>query len=500
MEKSWDKTVDIVVVGYGFAGGTASIVAHDLGAKVLLLEKMETFGGLSGLSGGGIKTTDDVQGAFKYLKRTCLGTTPDDVLMAFAEGMGKLEEFIVGLAKVNGANAKIRRGIGANYPFDGSDSFVSLIINEVPGFEGYTWKDKNDTSTGHLLLKVLEDNVVQRGIEVLTSTPVKNLLTDDKGTLIGVEAQKEGEVMRVQARKGVILACGGFEHNENMKLQFFEAQPVYGVAAVGNTGDGIIMAQKLGASLWHMWHFHGSYGYKYPEFPIAFRHSIPYTGKPAKGEKMFSIVVDKFGKRYMNEIPPAPQDTPARDMSYYDPHIQDFPRIPSYIVFDETGRLAGPIANPTSYDPSHKYEWSRDNSKEIERGWIKSGQTIEELASKIDIDGETLRKSIDDWNRGCKNGADADFRRPEPSLHTISEAPFYATKVWPVVSNTQGGLVHDAKQIILDSYGKPIPRLYVAGELGSIFGHLYLQAGNLAECFIAGRVAAEDAVSEKVIS
>ena len=133
---------------------------------------------------------------------------------------------------------------------------------------------------------------------------MKNLLTDNKGTLVGVEAQKDGEIMRVQARKGVILACGGFEHNENMKLQFFEAQPVYGVAAVGNTGDGIIMAQKMGASLWHMWHFHGSYGYKYPEFPIAFRHSIPYTGKPAKGEKMFSIVVDKFGKRYMNEIPP----------------------------------------------------------------------------------------------------------------------------------------------------------------------------------------------------
>ena len=65
--------------------------------------------------------------------------------------------------------------------------------------------------------------------------------------------------------------------------------------------------------------------------------------------------------------------------------------------------------------------------------------------------------------------------------------------------NTQGGLVHDSKQRILDSYGKPIPRLYVAGELGSIFGHLYLQAGNLAECFIAGRVAAEDAVNEKSI-
>ena len=77
----------------------------------------------------------------------------------------------------------------------------------------------------------------------------------------------------------------------------------------------------------------------------------------------------------------------------------------------------------------------------------------------------------------------------------IQRPPFFADEVWPVVSNTQGGPVHDPKQRIIDVEDQPIPRLYAAGELGSSFGHLYLAGGNIAECVVTGRIAGREAAS-----
>ena len=74
----------------------------------------------------------------------------------------------------------------------------------------------------------------------------------------------------------------------------------------------------------------------------------------------------------------------------------------------------------------------------------------------------------------------------------IAEPPFTAAPVWPVVSNTQGGLVHDERQRALDSFGEPIAGLYLAGEISSVFGHLYMSGGNIAECFVGGRIAGEE--------
>lgn len=74
----------------------------------------------------------------------------------------------------------------------------------------------------------------------------------------------------------------------------------------------------------------------------------------------------------------------------------------------------------------------------------------------------------------------------------LAQGPFYAARLWPLVINTQGGPVHDARQRVIDVHGRPIPRLYAAGEMGSVFGHVYLAGGNLAECFVGGRNAARD--------
>ena len=98
----------------------------------------------------------------------------------------------------------------------------------------------------------------------------------------------------------------------------------------------------------------------------------------------------------------------------------------------------------------------------------------------------------------CASAAsDEDFARPAGSMTPIKTPPYYGAPVWATLSNTQGGPVHDAEQRIIDVYGKPIPRLYAAGELGSSFGHLYLSGGNIAECFVTGRIAGSNAAARQ---
>ena len=156
-----------------------------------------------------------------------------------------------------------------------------------------------------------------------------------------------------------------------MKLQYFEAQPVYPVY-LGNTGDGLKMAQKAGAGLWHMWHFHGGYGFKFPELPFAIRHV--WAGPRNENRKMIWIAVDRLGKRFMDEYPPAPQDTGTRALEFYDADIQDFPRIPCYLIFDEEGRKLGPIGIAIVNDQRYDAKWSEDNSQSRTRAG--SGKAI----------------------------------------------------------------------------------------------------------------------------
>ncbi len=222
--------------------------------------------------------------------------------------------------------------------------------------------------------------------------------------------------MRIKANKGVILACGGYENDDAMKLQYFEAQPVYPVY-LGNTGDGVKMAQKAGAGLWHMWHFHGGYGFKFPELPFAIRHV--WAGPRNENRKMIWIGVDKFGKRFMDEYPPAPQDTGTRSLEFYDADIQDYPRIPCHLIFDEEGRKLGPIGIPIVNDERYDASWSEDNLAEIEKGWIKKGNSLEDIAAQIDVNPKVLRATVERWNELCDEGQDDDHKRPPKTMMPI---------------------------------------------------------------------------------
>ena len=514
----FDESFDVIVAGFGLAGGIAALNAAQAGAKTLLIEKSPVPGGLSICSYGAVRSARDPEQAFLYLKTTSGGRTPDDVLRVLATGMCELERYVRELGKINNAiiansveeNAlreksgdPYRRQIRANYPLPGTDTFYHTTVIDIPGFNArtaYPWA--NGAPGGPRLFKIVHDHLVQQGVEIRLATPALHLIADPASREVrGVRVSTSGVERNLEARRGVVLTCGGFEGNADMKAQFFEGNPVLNAAARMNNGDGIRMAQHLGAALWHMWHIHGAYGFRHTDanYPYGIRvKRMPdwFPGEADKvNTKMAWILVDQAAKRFMSEYQPYTQDTGARQLQHFDAVTQRFSRNPSFLICDDEGRKMYPLGKATSNDEGIRYEWSDDNLKEVGLGILKRADTLDGLARLLDIDAATLQQSVAHWNTLCARGRDEDFERPAGSMTPIKAPPFYGAPVWATLSNTQGGPVHDAAQKIIDVYGKPIPRLYAAGELGSAFGHLYLSGGNIAECIVTGRIAGRNAAA-----
>lgn len=505
----WDEQFDVVCVGFGFAGATAAVTAHDAGARVLLLEKMPDPGGISICSAGGVRISRDADASFDYLKTTNSGTTPEHLLLNLAQQMTEISDFIHEMAKINDAEV-LTSWVKANYPFDGGDSFGFVSIKDIPGYDpeqAFTWG--KGLRGGTRLFKVMADNVAAREIDVRLSTPVDELVSE-QGRVVGVLADGK----RIQAAGGVILACGGFEADAKMQAQFWQEKPVLSGAFLGNTGDGIRMSQAMGADLWHMWHYHGTYGFRHPDpavFPFGIRlHRLPdwVPGKDGAEAEVQSflagykdtlmpwIVVDQRGQRFMNEYPPYLQDTGHRPLTTYDPVTQTYPRIPSWLIVDEDGLNRGPLGFPTYNDRNANFVWSDDNQAEVDAGFLRKAETLAEMAALMGCEEVILTETIERWNAFCEAGWDKDQGRLPATMMPITKPPYTFGQLWPLCANTQGGPVHDERQRLLTPTGAAIPGLYGAGEMGSLFGHLYVSGGNLAECFIGGRRAAIEAAAD----
>jgi hypothetical protein len=172
---------------------------------------------------------------------------------------------------------------------------------------------------------------------------------------------------------------------------------------------------------------------------------------------------------------------------------------PMFLIFDHTMFSAGPL-----YDkhPSHgwtqiveRYEWSEDNSVELAKGWIQRADNVAALASIVGLDPTALVDSIERWNRHALAKHDADFGR-RLMMAPIINGPFYAIELSPSMLNTQGGPRRNEKAQIVRPDGTPIPRLYSAGELGSIYSYLYQGTGNIGECLAFGRISGRNAAAE----
>jgi succinate dehydrogenase/fumarate reductase flavoprotein subunit len=478
----WNKEVDVVIVGTGHAGLAAAITAADAGAKVVILEKMkkELEGGNSKVSGNMWWTPTDLPQAVQYIEALSYGLTGQECIQVLAEEMMKLNDWLEKL------------GI--------KHTPVGIFQPEHPELPGgacvRTWS--NGGAMDAKLWTPLREQVEKRKVEVLYEAPAKALIQMPSREIAGIRAEAAGKPYYVKAKKGVILCCGGFEFDFEMQKQFLPGWPIYGLGSPGNTGDGIRMAQQVGAALWHMNNpLAGLGGIVVPEFaPVVIPISIPGSGY---------IRVDKFGKRFMSENRPSRHGFGVKEfVLYFDGVVGDFTRLPCFTIFDETARLRGPLV------PSFRkfgwfswfagYEWSRDNSKEIEKGWIVKGASVAELGTKLGMKPGDLEATIARYNENCKKQVDPDFDRPKENLVAIEKPPFYAVKLFPTMVNTQGGPKRNSKCQVVDPYDQPIPRLYSAGELGSFWGWMYNGGGNNAECLCTGQIAARNVVAMKPVA
>jgi len=495
--KKWDREADVVIVGYGGAGACAAIEAHDAGAKVLILEKLKESGGNTGVSGGGILSPTNAEDAYTYISGLYEFSHSDmdkDLVRLYANESVKNIEWVKSLKP--GTESLIYGGAG--YPkVPGAKAMKKhQIVGEGKGLQG------SSKNLWNLLSYAVEE---KRKIPVLMETPARELVMNANGEIVGVIAGEKGKKIAVRAKRAVIMTLGGYEFNTEDLQNSVKGYPIYALGSPGNTGDGIRMAQKVGAGLWHMNGTSCPLGIKTKEFEAAFPAVI---GTPRH------IMVDKHGRRFVNEKA-VELHAGLLAVDHYDTHALEYPRIPSYVIFDEVARKSGPITVLAGMGHAgRRYKWSADNSKEIEKGWILKGNTLAELAGKIKtMSKDTLEKTVAKWNEDLAKGGDTIFHRPirsgDPSSPAYKELatalwsapidtpPFYAVELHPALLNTQGGPKRNTRSQMLDAFGKPIPRLYCAGEFGSMWGIIYQGAGNIGECVVFGRIAGKNAAAEK---
>ncbi len=479
----WDRETDVVIAGYGGAGAVAAIEAHDAGAEVLILESTDKGGGNTIISFGGFLCPTNVEEAVTYISGLfdlSLSAKDDSLIRIFAEESVKNVEWVTGLKE----GTKVHSYGGAGFPtVEGAESMNKYIAHgDGKGMTGFAQNLFN------LFRYAVED---QREIPVLTRTPARRLVTNHSGEVVGMIAEAEGKEISIKAKRAVILTTGGYEADIGMLQNHVKGFPIHSLGHPGNTGDGIRMAQKVGAGLWHMNGVSCALGIKVPGFESAFGILM---GRPEH------IFVDKGGKRFVNEVE-IENHAGLLAVDFYDAQSLEYPRIPCYAIFDEEVRNRGRITKMAGLGAAGvEHEWSKDNSVEIEKGWIKKGETLKSLAESIHVDPVALERTISKWNQDVDRGEDTDFGREiaaDDGSMRIETAPFYAVELYPCLINTQGGPRRNGKAQVLDAFGDPIPRLYSAGELGSMWGQIYQGSGNIAECIVFGRIAGKNGASEE---
>jgi len=497
---------DLVIAGYGAAGAVAAITAADLGARVVVLEKQapDRHTPSIRMSSGAIMAVEDLEHAFVYLRRCAGGLVPDDITRAWAERAATLFAWM----KRSGIDVELARGSGGEHPgWEGADAVgcyrhalrsdglrIDYQAKSAADLRpGYGLKPPHTSPlmrAGNELWAAFTAAVARRPIELRWNAAAHRLVRAGSGRVTGITYRQGGALHRMGARRGVLLATGGFEYDEELKRQYLKA-PMHFYANPGNTGDGLRMAQAVGADLWHMSLAVGR----------GIAHFEDETGRPLNFVLIMApggyAITDRYGRRFANEVSQATLGHAFyNEMLRFDGEAGEYPRIPSYWFFDRRRIEGGPLTSPvTGIAGVGLYSWSADNRREIDRGWVIEGGSIEEVARKAGLaDPAHAAREIAAYNAACASGVDR-LGRPRETLVPIDQPPFYCVPLYPGGSNTSGGPRRDAWARILDAFGEPIPGLYGAGELGQAIGLLYPGGGAaLSEAIAFGRIAAEEAM------
>jgi len=483
LPEKWDREVDVVVVGFGGAGAATAITAHELGATVLILEKAPEGeeGGNTRVAAQGYLNVSDVGKAAVYLEAMCGPyAVPREMVRAWAEEMSRNNDWLLSI----GGDPREHQFQPACIEFPdlpGADCVHKFHHGDIVGYSN-TWN-------------FLERAVKQRPIDILYEAPARELVQDGiTREILGVRAEQGGKPVWVKARKAVVLTCGGFENNQEMIRNYLPGLACCHTSGTPyNEGDGIRMGQTVGADLWHMNNYAGpSMALKVPEYKTTFSMTpLHFDQEQPGGMIVVGPDANRFGDEKLRTL-----HGKIRKHGYWAP----LPALcPMFMVFDHALFTAGPL-----YDKEpvkswgrvvERYDWSEDNRAELKRGWIKQAATLAVLAQRVGLDPAALEASVERWNAHCDSGTDPDFGRSK-MLVPLREPPFYAIELSPSMLNTQGGPRRNEKGQIVRPDSTPIPRLYSAGELGSIYSYLYQGTGNIGECLAFGRICARNAVAQ----
>ncbi|MFN0095406.1 MAG: FAD-binding protein [Dehalococcoidia bacterium] len=544
LPSKWDLEVDVAVLGSGGSALTAAVVASDQGASVAILERARTVGGTTAISGGiawipnnphqalhGIQ--DSREAALEYLQSLSLGVMDMELAAAFVDNGPAMVEYIE-------AHTPLKFHLAEGYPDYHPENpgglpagGRSLDPDLYPYSELGSWADKvncqgtdihpqapvvpitlvesmekgiPDAATlaerssrqlrgmGHAVVGPLLRACLDR--EIPPSLGVRAVeLVREREAVVGIRCERDGADYFVKARQGVILATGGFEWNAELVRSFLRG-PLTGPASPPeNEGDALIMAMEAGAALGNM-----SEAWWMP--------TIPIPGETVRGKPLYrlclsertlpgSILVNRRGQRFANEA--ANYNDIGRAFHTFDPQEFTFLNSPAWLVFDHDFFEKYPIAG---YRPA-------TNAPD---GLIRTGATIEALASDLGLDPASLASTIARFNGFVERGVDGDFKRgesaydsyngdrtqpaPFTTLGKLERPPFHALQIVSGALGTKGGPKTDAAGRVLDPRGRPIKGLFAAGNaMAGATGMVYGGAGGtigpgMTFGFLAGKTAA----------
>lgn len=455
-----EQNFDVVVIGSGGAGFSAAITAKNAGANVVIIEKMPTVGGNSLITGGQMNVPGNwvqqkmgIEDSIElFVKDTLKGGDnlgDPEMVQILAEQALPAAEWLRDYIKVDFYPNQL-------FQFGGHSVKRALIPRNHTGAE---WISKFMAKTDELQ------------IPIHTRTSAKALIKDQSGRVIGVEAEKNGQKIVYNAKRGVVMATGGFGANVAMRTKYVpELDSRYGTTnARGITGDGIVMAEKLNAKTHNM--------ESIQTYPIC--HVDTGVISLIADSRFFgAIVVNKEGHRFVEELE-------RRDVI-------------SRAILAQTNQQAyvlwgGEIEDIAGVVEVHKDEFGELNRK----GMMYKADSIEVLADKFGVDKKALMAQVDRVNEFAKAGDDKEFHH-RGGLKTIMKPPFYMLVAKPSVHHTMGGLMTDTHTRVLDTQGKVISGLFAAGEVtGMTHGSNRLGGNAITDITVFGRIAGQEAANNR---
>ncbi len=439
--------VDIAIIGAGGAGMVAAIEATQLGKTVIIIEKMPFAGGNTVKATGGMNAAETSIQEKEGVEDSVELFVQDTLKGGYNEANPELVQVMA----ENSAEAVEWLGtIGAplvQVSFSGGAS-VSRIHQPEGG-----------AAIGAFLVEKFVDKVEELNIDVRYNTTATEILMDGN-KVVGLKANSLDTEYTINA-KAVIIAAGGFGANEDLYASYRE--DLKGFVTTnhsGATGDGIVMAEAVGAGLKDV--------EQIQIHPTVHQASSIMITEGVRGDG--AILVNQEGKRFVNEM--GTRDVvSAAEISQEGGY--------AYVIFDQKLR-----------------EGLKATEKYVTNGLTAQGETIEDLAKEIGADPATLAKTLENWNTIVANQNDTEFGRTTAMEHDLSTGPYYAIKIAPGVHHTMGGISINTETEVLTPNGETIPGLFAAGEVtGDIHGGNRLGGNAVADIVVFGLIAGENAAA-----